>query len=429
MTVDGIRRTFVTLTAMRWLPTGLTVPALVLIGQARGLSLTQIGMMTAIYGTTTLVLELPTGGLSDVIGRRPVLVAAGLLSVAAAVVTALGTSFAVLACAAAIRGAARALDSGPLQSWFVERTLAIDPEASFRKGLSRAAAGESVALAAGTLAAGGILAVSPFAASDAPLIALSTPFLASAALACVQVGLVAAWVKEPSRATRLSLRDVIADVPRTIAGGARLAATHTTLRRLLIVTASVGAALASIELLTPPHIATVVGSDAEGASAYAVLATLGFLGSALGAALAPAATRLLRRPSRVPLVGAIGGAAALAATGAQALGPLSVAYVAFYVLLGVGSPLLDELTHKSVTSRERATMLSVGSMALQGAGVLAALAFGPLADHVSPGVALVAPAMVLALGSLALISIPAHGSTKATSAQPGGQSLVNETER
>ena len=30
---------FVTLTAMRWLPTGLTVPALVLIGQARGLVL------------------------------------------------------------------------------------------------------------------------------------------------------------------------------------------------------------------------------------------------------------------------------------------------------------------------------------------------------------------------------------------------------
>lgn len=428
MTVDRVRRTFVTLTAMRWLPTGLTVPAIVLIGQARGLSLAQIGMTTAIYGVTTLLLELPTGGLSDVIGRRPVLVAAGLLSVTAAVVTALGTSFTVLACAAAIRGVARALDSGPLQSWFVERTLAIDPEASFRTGLSRAAAGESIALAAGTLAAGGVLAVTPLAATDAPLIALSTPFLVSAALACVQVGLVAAWVKEPSRTTGLTLRDVIADVPRTIVGGARLAATHTILRRLLIVTASVGAALASIELLTPPHIATVVGSDAKGASAYAVLATLGFLGSALGAALAPAATRLLRRSSRVPLVGALGGAVALAATGAQTLGALAVAYVAFYVLLGMGAPLIDELTHKSVTSRERATMLSVGSMALQGAGVFAALAFGPLADHVSAGVALVAPAVVLALGSLALVRMPAHGSARATSAQPGGHALVNEPE-
>ncbi len=406
MTVYQVRRIFVTLTALRWLPTGLTVPAIVLIGQARGLSLTQIGMLTAIYGTTALALELPTGGLSDVIGRRPVLVAAGLLSVAAGMVTAMGTSFAVLAVAAAMRGAARALDSGPLQSWFVERTLAIDPSASFRTGLSRAAAGESIALAVGTLATGGLLAVTPLPANDALLIALSTPFLVSAAMSCVQVALVAAWVKEPSRATRLTIRGVIADVPHTIAGGARLATTHTTLRRLLLVTAAVGAALASIELLTPPHIAAITGSSAKAASAYAVLATLGFLGSAMGAGLAPAATRLLRRPSRVPLVGALGAAVALAATGVQSLGPLTVAYIAFYVLLGAGSPLLDELTHKSVTSRERATMLSVGSMALQGSGVVAALAFGPLADHVSIAMALAAPAAVLALGSLALVRLP-----------------------
>lgn len=428
MTVEQVRRTFVTLTAMRWLPTGLTIPALVLIGQARGLSLAQIGMVTAIYGTTTLVLELPTGGLSDVIGRRPVLVAAALLSVAAALLTAVGTSFTVLACAAAIRGAARALDSGPLQSWFVERTLAIDPEASFRKGLARASAGESIALAVGTLAAGGLLAVTPLPANDSRVIALSTPFLVSAAFACVQAALVAVWVKEPRRTARLTLRDVIADVPRTMVGGARLATTHPTLRRLLVVTAAIGAALASIELLTPPHVATVLGTDARGASAYAVLATLGFVGSAIGAALAPAATGLLRRPSRVPLVGALGAAVALAATGAQALGPLSVAYVAFYVLLGMGSPLLDELTHKSVTSRERATMLSVGSMALQGAGVAAALAFGPLADHFSPRAALAVAAVVLALGALALIRLPAHGTPNATSARPHGQALVNESE-
>lgn len=428
MTVDQVRRTFVALTAMRWLPTGLTVPAIVLIGQARGLSLSQIGVITAIYGTTTLVLELPTGGLSDVIGRRPVLVAAGLLSVAAGVVTAIGTSFAALACAAAIRGAARALDSGPLQSWFVERTLAIDPDASFRKGLSRAAAGESIALAVGTLATGGLLAVTPLPANESLLIALSTPFLMSAALSCVQVGLVVAWVREPPRTARLTLRHVVADVPRTIVEGAHLAATHPTLRRLLAVTAAIGAALASIELLTPPHVAGIVGSDAEGASTYAVLATLGFVGSALGASLAPAATALMRTPSRVPLVGTLTATVALALTGAQTVRPLTVAYVAFYVLLGIGGPVIDELTHKSVASHQRATMLSVGSMALQGAGVLAVLAVGPLADRVSPGLAVAAPAAVLALGALALIRLPAHGAPHATSARPSGQALVRESE-
>lgn len=426
MTITGVRRIFVTLTVMRWLPTGLTVPAIVLVGQARGLSLTQIGVVSAVYGTTTLLLELPTGGLSDVIGRRPVLVAAGLMSVAAALVTALGTSFAALSIAAVIRGAARALDSGPLQAWFVDRTHDINPQASIRQGLSRAAAGESVALAAGTLASGAVLAVTRLPASDATLIALSAPFLVSAALSAVQVALVARWIREPRRSRRLRVGDVVADVPRTIGAGLRLAATHRILRRLLLLTAAVGVALTGIELLTPPHLAVIVGSDARGASVYAVLATLGFLGSALGSAVSPAASRLLRRPTRVPLVGALGGALALAATGVPSLGPLGVAYVAFYVLLGMGSPLIDELTHASVTSRERATMLSVTSMALQGTGVLAALTFGPLADLLSPGVALVAPAAVLALGALAMVRLAPAPAGPPTNPRPEGPALVDE---
>ena len=406
MTGATLRRRFVALTALRWLPTGLTVPALILIGQARGLSLGQIGLITAIYSTTTLLLELPTGGLSDVVGRRPVLVVAASMSVIAGVVTAFGTSFAVLAAAAALRGVARALDSGPLQSWYVDRLHEVAPGAPIRSGLSKAGAAESVALAVGTLGAGGVLALTDLPSSDAPLIALSTPFLVSAGFACVQAALVVLWVTEPKQQTPLAIRSLVADVPATIARGARLATTHATLRRLLIVVAVVGVALVGIELLTPPHLAHITGSNSAGASTYAVLATLGFVGSALGAAMAPLAARLLHSPSRAALLGGLGGAIARAATAASALPALATAYVAFYVLMGVGSPLLNKLTHDAVTSRERATMLSVNSMAMQGAGIVAALTLGPLAEVTALALALAVPAVVLAAGTLALVRMP-----------------------
>jgi sugar phosphate permease len=88
------------------------------------------------------------------------------------------------------------------------------------------------------------------------------------------------------------------------------------------------------------------------------------------------------------------------------LGVIAVAYVAFYVLLGLGSPLIDELTHNAVTSRERATMLSVNSMALQLAGIGVGLTLGSLAGATSPGGALIVPAIILAVGALALVRLP-----------------------
>ena len=67
------------LIALRWLPTGLLVPVIVLLAMSRGLSMTEIGLVFAIQGLVVLVLELPTGGLSDALGRRPVLILASLV--------------------------------------------------------------------------------------------------------------------------------------------------------------------------------------------------------------------------------------------------------------------------------------------------------------------------------------------------------------
>ena len=79
----GARRRYLSLVALRWLPTGLLVPVIVLLAMSRGLSVTEIGLVFAIQGLVVLVLELPTGGLSDALGRRPVLILASLVSLLA----------------------------------------------------------------------------------------------------------------------------------------------------------------------------------------------------------------------------------------------------------------------------------------------------------------------------------------------------------
>ena len=79
MTPTGAARRFVLLAGLRWLPTGLVVPVMVLLAASRGLTPSQIALVFTLQGAVVVVLELPTGGLADALGRRAVLVAGGLL--------------------------------------------------------------------------------------------------------------------------------------------------------------------------------------------------------------------------------------------------------------------------------------------------------------------------------------------------------------
>ena len=72
------RRVFLTLTTTRWLPIGFVVGLLVLWQLERGLTLPQALTASAVMGIAVVVLELPTSGFADALGRRPVLIAAAL---------------------------------------------------------------------------------------------------------------------------------------------------------------------------------------------------------------------------------------------------------------------------------------------------------------------------------------------------------------
>ena len=71
-TVRSATRRLVGLTALRWLPVGLTTPVMVLLASSRGLSPVEIGLAFTAHGVVIVLLELPTGGLADSLGRRPI---------------------------------------------------------------------------------------------------------------------------------------------------------------------------------------------------------------------------------------------------------------------------------------------------------------------------------------------------------------------
>ena len=135
----SVARRHVVLTALRWLPTGVLVPVVVVLMQERGLTLAQVGAVAAVQGVVVLLLELPTGGLADAFGRRPVLVAASMLDVASLALLAVAGTPGTFMLAWAVQGVYRALESGPLDAWYVDASQALDPAADIEAGMGRPA--------------------------------------------------------------------------------------------------------------------------------------------------------------------------------------------------------------------------------------------------------------------------------------------------
>jgi MFS family permease len=378
---DRARRRFVGLTALRWLPVGIAVPVSVLLATARGLSPADIGVTVAVYGAVTLLLELPTGGLADAIGHRPVLALSGVFTTAALLTMAVADSVLLFSVAWALKGVARALDSGPLEAWYVDTVRADDSAADVTRGLSRAGAADGAGLAVGAVLGGTL----PLLLDRSGAEALAAPLLLAAAFALLHVAavlLLVVPVRWSATSGLAALRSGVRDVPVVVSATVRLVLHDRLLRLLLAVSFLVGLVLTSIELLGPLHFAALAGSPEVGSAVYGIVTAVSFAAAAVGSLLAPALGRAaggsVARVSAVSSVLAAGTIAAVAVAPGVVLA--AVAYSTFYLLNATAWPLRKQLMHDQTTSSQRSTTVSASSLALMVGGMLGSLLLPRLAD-------------------------------------------------
>ncbi|MBC7373916.1 MAG: MFS transporter [Frankiales bacterium] len=408
-------RRYVGLTALRWLPVGLTVSVSVLLALSRGLSLTQIGLVFVVHSLLVVLLELPTGGLADAIGRRPVLVASGVLHLLACLAYATADDVSGFVLAAGLQATGRALDSGPLQAWYVDTVRRADPGADIVPGLSRAGTADCLALAAGAVVGG----LAPTLLSGAASSALLLPYLVAAVLDVVSIVAVLVLVTptgarpNPRPSTSAALRAGLTAVPHTVRDSVALCVRDQALRRVMLLSLAGGFVLLTLELLGPPLFADLAGGTTSGSSVYGVVMAVSFLAGAAGAALAPGSRRLARQSTPWAVTG-LTAAGALAVAGVAATTTVlaaAVAYAAFYLLNAARWPLVTAVLHSRVGAGQRATALSASSLSLQLGGAISAVV-SPAVREISGGpdaAFLLTGAVALGAAALAL-GLDASGS-------------------
>ncbi len=389
----GVRRRFLFLLGLRWFPVGLMIPVHVLLPLERGLTIAQLGAAAAVQGLIVLLLELPTGGLSDAIGRRPVLQIAGLVNLASLAVLLIADSVALFVAVYALQGVYRALDSGPLEAWYVDQALAADPEADIETGLSRSGVVLGLSIAGAALLSGGMIALGPVGAVSA----LTVPVVVAVAVGVAGLVAVALLMHEDRPARGLVALVVSArGVPAAIGGALRLARQSRVIAALITVELFWGFGMVTFETLMPVRLSEVVGDADDAAALMGPVGSAGWVASAAGAALIP----LLSRRIGAPWTGFVLRLAQGATIVGMALfaGPAGVvaAFLLCYAVHGAANPVHVGMLHRQVEGPYRTSVLSLNSMIGQPGSALGLIVLTAVAARAGTGTAILAGAIVLA---------------------------------
>lgn len=391
-TPAAIQRRFVILSGIKWIPSGLIIPVLVLLMLERGLTFTELGIVMAAQGLLILLLELPTGGLADLLGRRPVLLVATCFQITAIGLLAIAWTPWIIAASFALRGVYRALESGPLDSWYVDTAQAIDPDADIERGLSHAGVAVSVSIGVGALIGSGLVALDPVPNVD-PLV---VPLLAALIMAVVEFGAIFLLMSEERPTSRNHrIVGVVRATPNAIGVAISTVLRSRALTALVAVEFLWGLALVTVERFSPAKLDVMLGGADQAAVLLGPLNAGGWLVAAAGAALVPLITRFLR-PAHAATSLMV--TQALAVFGiAIAVGPVGFV-IAFVLIGGVNgalNPIHQGMLHRAVADpARRTTVVSANSMTGHAGVMLGGIALGALATATSVTIALIAGAAI-----------------------------------
>lgn len=407
MTAAGLTRRFVILRGLRWMPLGVVLPYIILLLQARGLSLSAIGALWACHSAIALLCEVPSGALADAYGRRRSLVAGGALMTVSLVLYALAEGVAAFVPAVVALAAGRALISGSLEAWYVDALRAVDPEASLRPGLSRGAVADSLGIAAGALAGGFLpLAFTGLDRSGEGVIVYTPVTLAAAALAAGYLVAVLVLVDEAPRVQRDAAATVRARVGAIMREAAAAARSSRVIRTVFVVAGAVGVVMSTVELLWQPRLGALLGDAADHSVLFGVLVAGSMAAAAAGSALSPRFADGVgaRVGYAAGIAGLAAAAAGLAAAGSPAV--FVLVYLVFFGVIGLSEPVHFEYLHEATEDAVRATVMSAEGFASQAGGIPGNLGLSLLAAAAGIPWAWIVASVLVGLSCLLVLRLP-----------------------
>jgi MFS transporter, DHA1 family, quinolone resistance protein len=386
----SIRVRYYCITFLVWFATALPLALMVLLAQARGMTMFEVGVALGIYSLTIVVLEIPTGGLADAVGRKRVALLAFLLGAIYSLIFLFAFTFPLLLLAMMIYGISRALASGALDAWFVDALQAADPNINLQPALAGAETVSLLALGLGALVGGALPRLFSELPADgtAILTPLSIPILASLLVKLVLLVAIALLIEDDRPLTKNPWRAGMHTVPEITRSAISLSLANPRLLLLMSTSFAAGFAILSLEAFWQPFFAglpDITSSDQVPTQIFGVIMAGSFIVGMAGNLLSVPVTRLLK--GRFALTSALSrlfqGLSILGLSAAGALVPATGFFWLAYLMSGTGLSPHATLLNAEIPAESRSVMLSVQSLAAYAGGFLGGAALGAIADLTS----------------------------------------------
>lgn len=392
---------------LHWFIIGLIFPVMILYILDKGLGIFEAGVVMASYSAAAILLELPTGGLADGIGRKRVYLLSLVVMLIGSLVFLFAVGFASLLLGALLLGTARALSSGSIDAWFIDEFKSQDPSGNLQKVIAKAGFFITLGIAFGSLV-GGLIPLA-FSGVDLPIPGwgrYSMNVVIYIIFIMVQLLLTKVLIHERMDGRRSGVMAGLRSTPQTVATSVKFGIRNRVTLALILATFAIGIALGSIELLWQPRVQQILGPQ-EATWILGVLAAGYFVSAAVGSlAGSPVCKALKDNYAHALTIARIGLAVSLFLLALQSgLLFFALLYFAFYLIMGIEGSPYSAVYNAEVPSEVRSTMLSFQSLVTQLGGLIGTLVLGYVAQAYSIASSWFLASLILLVSGLAYISL------------------------
>lgn len=382
---------------LHWFSMGIIIPVIFLAFLDIGFNIGQIGIAMAVMSTAVLLLELPTGGLADTIGRKRIYMISVFFYIIGYFFMLFASTFIHLLGVVVLIGIGRALSSGSIDAWFIDEHKRLGGnDAHLQKDLALSGVVITGALGIGTLAGGFIPELTGTFRSNVMILT---------GLYCLQMLLTALLIKENRDNFTGSITSGFRQFPQVLTSAIKYGLRQRNTLAVLIATAALGVGLAGLEQLWQPRVRDI--SPETGLWFLGVLSAGYFLAAAAGSGISPLVVKLFGHRYRLVLF-CFRLLMAVLYFGLSFALNLSVFTPVYFILFfshGItGSPEMT-IFNRDIPSDKRSSLLSLNSLFLQGGGALGSVAVGQIALRYSIPAAWMIAGVVLGLSAFAYLFI------------------------
>jgi DHA1 family quinolone resistance protein-like MFS transporter len=350
-----------------WMIIGIISPVLVLMISSKGADLTQVGLIMAVLSAGVVIFELPSGVLSDRLGRKRIYLVSLAAFFVSFVVLLLFDGVLALSLAFLLFGLARAFASGSVESDFIDNFLDKNGPDKLDGLFTGMSVAETLGLALGALV-GGVLPT--LTHSLFPTVNEFSGNLVAQMVIVVGLFVSTALFHKRHKASEAT------SVPDFLAGSWRIVRGNKTIRILLVGSFVWGFCFFALETYWQPQLKGLLGAGAS-TEVFGYLNSGYFVTAVVGSLVAMPVFRLLRLSDRrAILVFRILLGVGLVAIGMQSS---AVAFGVLYLLImgfnGMVSIPERTMFNREVPEDSRSSFLSFASLVLQLGGIVGSLAF------------------------------------------------------